>query len=359
VGRTVLIAACLAILPQGTLSPQSLISVGYGQNTDEATGVATGENLTLGYALFRPAAGIAASAGLPTDSETGVLWGTLTGWLDRALGRSAWQLSASGTGFVFEDPVLDDTGTGSIVALDVHRAFQLERVELGVRLGGRHGSQRLAGETHGRLLGRVGGRVGVTRGLLTARADLDHWRADDGGYTQPSARVILRDPRFQAWAGVAGWLESDVDGTGWELGARVALTPRVALTAWGGVQPEDILFWIPPRRSWSLGIQLRTGPDPLAAAVAVPVLDGGDRRITLALPAAGVAGQPAVAGSFSDWRPVPMQRSNAEWRIELVLEPGVHEYSFVDGDGQWFVPSDTPGRKPDGFGGHVAVIIVQ
>jgi hypothetical protein len=357
--RAALIAGLLLFAPQGVVSAQSLLWLGLGHNTDHATGLATGETVNIGYALLRSAAGLAASAGLPLDGDTGPSWATLSGWIDRAIARSPWQFSAVGTGFVFDDPTAEDTGSGTSASLDVHRTFWLEGVRAGIRAGGRHGYHALGAESESRLLGRLGAGIGTTRGPVDVRADLDHWWAGEGGYTQPSARVALTGDRYQVWAGVAEWLDPEMDGTGWEVGGRVSLTDRVAITGRGGVQAEDILFWIAPRRTWSLGVQVRLGADPFSAAASVPVLVEGQRSVALVVPAADVAGRPSVAGSFSGWSPIPMERTNGEWRLELALEPGVHEYSFVDEDGEWFVPPGTPGRKPDGFGGHVAVVIVQ
>ena len=41
------------------------------------------------------------------------------------------------------------------------------------------------------------------------------------------------------------------------------------------------------------------------------------------------------------------------------LEPGVYRYSFRSESGEWFVPESTPGRRPDGMGGFVAVLVVS
>ncbi|HEY8485417.1 MAG TPA: hypothetical protein VIL13_12465 [Longimicrobiales bacterium] len=43
----------------------------------------------------------------------------------------------------------------------------------------------------------------------------------------------------------------------------------------------------------------------------------------------------------------------------MKVAPGVYHYAFVTADGKWFVPESVPGRKDDGMGGHVAVLVVR
>ena len=53
-----------------------------------------------------------------------------------------------------------------------------------------------------------------------------------------------------------------------------------------------------------------------------------------------------------------MQRSGEHWTFTVALARGVYNYSFVNERGEWFVPVKYPGRKDDGMGGHVAVLVV-
>jgi hypothetical protein len=43
----------------------------------------------------------------------------------------------------------------------------------------------------------------------------------------------------------------------------------------------------------------------------------------------------------------------------LPIASGVYNYAFRSASGEWFVPASTPGRKDDGMGGHVAVLVVN
>jgi hypothetical protein len=364
--RPTALVATLALLSAGPAAAQSLIWAGFGQNADHATGLETGQNVTLGYILARPAAGFAGVVGVPVDAEVGSRWATATAWFDQRLGATSLWLNGTGTLFAFDAPLVEGASLGSVASVDAHTALDLGPVAVRARLGGRYGSHFAGGESYDRLLGRAGASIGTRAAGLSAgpaalelRGDLDHWRAREGGYNQVGVRAGLTERRVQAWASASRWLHDDLPGTGWDVGARVAVTDRVSVIARGGVQAEDILFWIPPQRTWLLGVQVRTGADPRVAALPVPVLRSGRRAVTLSLPADQFAAAPAVAGTFSDWQPIPMRRSGSRWQVALDLRAGVHEYSFVTADGTWFVPEGTPGRKPDGFGGHVAVLIVQ
>ena len=70
-------------------------------------------------------------------------------------------------------------------------------------------------------------------------------------------------------------------------------------------------------------------------------------------------GRPSIAGDFTGWKPVPMQRDGSRWTFTVKLEPGTYHYAFVGEDGTWFVPESVPGRQDDGMGGHVAVLVVS
>ena len=66
-----------------------------------------------------------------------------------------------------------------------------------------------------------------------------------------------------------------------------------------------------------------------------------------------------IAGDFNNWRPASMQREGADWIIRLSLTPGVYHYTFRSATGDWFVPASTAGRRDDGMGGYVAVLVVS
>ena len=82
--------------------------------------------------------------------------------------------------------------------------------------------------------------------------------------------------------------------------------------------------------------------------------------VTVRLPATDApAGGVSIAGDFNGWQPAEMQREGGEWIIRLALAPGVYHYAFRSVNGDWFVPPSAPGRRDDGMGGHVAVLVVS
>jgi len=83
----------------------------------------------------------------------------------------------------------------------------------------------------------------------------------------------------------------------------------------------------------------------------------GRVRLRLSVREAGTA-TPSVAGDFTKWMPVRMQRHGDEWRFTVQLSPGVYHLAFRSANGEWFVPTSFPNRTDDQMGGWVAVLVV-
>jgi 1,4-alpha-glucan branching enzyme len=72
------------------------------------------------------------------------------------------------------------------------------------------------------------------------------------------------------------------------------------------------------------------------------------------------AKQVFVAGSFNEWRPerAPLvQVGNGQWKGELAVAPGRHEYLFVV-DGQWVPDPNARETTQNPYGGKNSVLIV-
>ena len=66
-----------------------------------------------------------------------------------------------------------------------------------------------------------------------------------------------------------------------------------------------------------------------------------------------------VAGSFNEWNPVPLTRSNdGKWVGDLTGISGRHEYLFVV-DGQWLPDPNARESVQNPFGGKNSVLIVS
>ena len=141
------------------------------------------------------------------------------------------------------------------------------------------------------------------------------------------------------------------------VGSAVTLGGRTTL--WGSIRQEarDPLYWNPSRRTWSIGLTQRLGRIP---APLLPVARSETGIVVVRLPAGDAPpGLVSIAGDFNSWQAAPMQREAGDWVARLPLAPGVYNYTFRSADGGWFVPVSTPGRRDDGFGGHLAVLVVN
>jgi len=101
----------------------------------------------------------------------------------------------------------------------------------------------------------------------------------------------------------------------------------------------------------------------LGVTAAMPVtafFERDNSRVVLRLSARDTGPPPpSIAGDFTNWAPVRMERHGQEWRFLAHLSPGVYRFAFRDADGKWFVPHNFPNRTDDGMGGWVAVLVVS
>jgi len=68
----------------------------------------------------------------------------------------------------------------------------------------------------------------------------------------------------------------------------------------------------------------------------------------------------AVAGDFSDWNSLQMERKNDNcWVITLKVKPGKYQYSFVIDGNEWVPDPGSPRQVEDGFGGVNSVLVVN
>ena len=81
-------------------------------------------------------------------------------------------------------------------------------------------------------------------------------------------------------------------------------------------------------------------------------------RFVLYLPQAGSA---QLVGSFTRWRPVPMQRldKSGYWVLKLALPTGEHRYSYIVENGKRIADPTVLVRERDDFGGENSIIEVS
>jgi len=227
---------------------------------------------------------------------------------------------------------------------------------LELRGGWRGQTLAVAGETERRGVWETGARASYDA-AVRVQADARWVRANEGTYPFVSGLLFHGGTPVQAWVQAGKWLSDDLDDVAWGAGVGVALGNQS--TFWASVRQEapDPLYWNTARRSWGVGFTRR-----LSRSIAAPLppprpAPGG---IVVRLPASDAPGtQLSIAGDFNNWQPMPMLREGGQWVIRLPLAPGVYHYAFRIGDSEWFVPASVSGRRSDGMGGYVAVLVVS
>jgi Glycogen recognition site of AMP-activated protein kinase len=224
------------------------------------------------------------------------------------------------------------------------------------RGGWRGHSLSFAGVRGNRAVFEAGGRGGYGTNLRVA-GDARWVHASEGTYPFVGASLAYDVAHISVWGRVGKWLDTDLDDGVWGLGSGVSLGPLTTL--WGSLRQDatDPLYWNVPRRTWSIGLTRRLTRTRVSLAP-VAALASGD--IVVSLPAGDAPpGAVSIAGDFNQWQPAPMQREGEFWVVRLTLPPGVYHYTFRSASGDWFVPMSTAGRRSDGMGGFVAVLVVS
>ncbi len=331
-------------------------------------------SLGVGLGYERPAGWFRLAAGVPTGAED-PLWGSADagGRLATERGRVAVGIDLSGQGFLqrytrqlerpgdlFEPPtVIEGTETGYGLAAQTlpFAALRLGPATLRAS-GGWAGYRSGLGEQQAtRHVGLAGVHLGVQPAptVLLGVDGRQYW-ADGTTYRFAGGTLAWVLPVATLWGSLGHWVEPASQPLAWAAGADVPIGRRLELALQAREDSFDPLYGSAPRRSWTLGLRVKLGAVESPAPPVPAAYENG--RATIRLPAARVRGTPRIAGDFNDWTPQPMTRSGDDWTFVVALAPGVYEYAFVDEDGTWFVPPSVPGRRDDGMGGHVALLVV-
>jgi hypothetical protein len=258
--------------------------------------------------------------------------------------------------FLFRDDVASMTGRGATIeALPfVGVGVGSGRVEL--RGGWRGQALSTAAATERRGVFETGARASYGR-AIRVEADARWVRADGAMYPFAGGTLSYAWVPVQVWMQAGRWMSADLDDVAWGAGVGVSLGTRATLWASARQDAPDPLYWNATRRSWSVGVTRRLGrPAPLV----LPAPRQIDGRVVIEVSASDAPGNElVVAGDFSNWQPVVMRREGDRWTTRLTLAPGVYHYAFRSGSGDWFVPASTRGRRSDGMGGYVALLVVS
>ena len=231
----------------------------------------------------------------------------------------------------------------------------------GLRLESRAGvaaqRSRLGGVLQERALPTGDARLSLALAPVTLQAESRAWLDDSITHAYVGTTLQYARGQFQLWGSLGRWVAGGLDRTAWSAGAGAAIGPGIELQLGGRGNAFDPLYLSATETSYWAGLSLHVGGGRgLAAPVPARARDG---RAILALPARAAKGRPSIAGDFTGWKPVPMQRDGSRWTYMVKLEPGTYHYAFVAEDGTWFVPESVAGRQDDGMGGHVAVLVVS
>jgi hypothetical protein len=207
----------------------------------------------------------------------------------------------------------------------------------------------------GRALGSVW--VEATGEIYTARND-----EADGTFAAIGASASFSVGRADARLGLSRW-DSPV---GDEVGASLTIGLPVSdeLLAFAAVEKTttDPLYGSRGSTVTSLGLTWRATRHewaprtPPVAEIGEPVQGG--RKVRFRLPA-NDAERVALMGSFTGWTPRSMTRDGDHWVLDIVLNPGLHQFVFILDGERWYLPDNAPGIVDDGWGRRNASLVVQ
>lgn len=195
-----------------------------------------------------------------------------------------------------------------------------------------------------------------------------HVRTEEDEYSFGGGRLTVGSRRLGAWGSIGGWTSNLLPTAEWGVGAYLGADDgaRTRLVLSVRQETTDPIYWNSPRVRWSVGISHSFGSDRRSVRSSPPSThprpslppEISEGRATIRLPATGDGNSPSIAGDFTNWEPAPMTEEDGQWTASFQLEPGVYRYAFHSPSGEWYVPEGTAGRRPDGFGGYVAVLVV-
>jgi hypothetical protein len=260
-----------------------------------------------------------------------------------------------GHGFVFRDTVALLNGTGGALEAIPFASVAAGPGRIEVRGGWRGQTLSFASETERR--GVVEGGARAIYGLqVRVQGDVKWVHSAEGTFPFVGGSVIYGGVPVQVWAQTGKWLSDQLNDVAWGTGVGVTLGSRAML--WASVRQEtpDPLYWNALRRTWNVGVTQRLGRSA-PVLLAAPRVDASG--VLIRVPVVDAPGDALfIAGDFNQWNPVPMTRDGREWTIHLPLAKGVYHYAFRSTGGSWFVPASIPGRRDDGMGGQVAILLV-
>lgn len=165
---------------------------------------------------------------------------------------------------------------------------------------------------------------------------------------------------YTARAGVSG-TEASFGALTWT--GTVQITDRVALVGSAGRQLADPLRGLPQANLVTASLRVSLGPKLLPvlersliarATVDPQPLGGGILEVRVF---ASEALEVVVAGDFSDWRPIRMEREAGVWVARVRLTTGKYRVAVQVSGGSWRAPRNLA-RVRDDFGGEAGLVVI-
>lgn len=343
------------------------------------------QTLATGIGYEDQAAAFRLSAGIPTPADS-MRWATVGVWKRIATTQRAVTagIDLSGSAFAFRQPqsaapidnVFDPfrsptsarstTVTGRAVAAQALPlvAYQFGMAQLQARGGVSYYDASTRDDARNRVASVAELQLALQPSPLFVLAPFARRVKPSGEdpMTMAGANWVFASGRVKVSGNFGRWMgstdQSAADLNSWSAAAELRVIERASVTASARRQAYDPMFGTPPQSSWGVGVSyvLRQSPTPRTLPIVVQSANG---VATIRLPLSLSSAAPKVAGDFNNWRPALMERDGTNWRYALTARPGVYNYAFVAPDGTWFVPEGVPGRKSDGMGGYVAVVVVR
>jgi hypothetical protein len=340
------------------------------------------ESVAAGIGYEDPAIAFRISTGIPTRTDA-PYWGALGAWKRLALRKSGFisGIDLSGNGFVFQDrterasqgggildPLPQPAAGGSGHALAGMAlpliGFETGSFQLQARAGISYYTATIGGQDRERTvrLGDIQLTFQPTPSFALAPIMRRFQATSEMASTFAGLSGVVAQGRASFWGNAGQWLDgtdaTSSTRTAWGLGGSLRLTERATLNASARHDGFDPLYLNPPQTSWGVGLSILVGARPHSPAAPVPAAYHNGLA-TIRLPVSSVAAVPSVAGDFNNWIPARMKHDGKFWSYTVAAAPGVYNYAFVSANGDWFVPENVPGRKDDGMGGQVAVLVVR
>jgi hypothetical protein len=205
----------------------------------------------------------------------------------------------------------------------------------------------------------------ISRGSITLGGVLANARHGGGSGLYRGASLSVLQVRDRWDFLVEGQLLSGPRETeaGFSVRAGRFLEDRVYVSAEFGRRVTDYTLGTSGHTGATVGVSWQPGMTrpvirtrPLI--VRVGSRDESGTQVMFRLPKTA-ASSIALVGSFTEWQPKLMDRTEDGWSLTLTLSEGAHQFAFLLDGQRWYLPEGAPGIIDDGFGRRNATVIIS